>query len=116
MDGSRGVKVFSFGNAPCQTGSAATVEGTFKKVTQQGRYVFYNEIQATSVTVAKELLMRLLWTFLVLGTLAIAAPSASAESCYEDSLDKVTRDGEILGNSLHRQEPCSLRGGSLHLA
>ena len=49
VDGSRGVKVFSFGNAPCQVGSAATVEGTFKKVTQQGRYVFYNEIQATSV-------------------------------------------------------------------
>jgi hypothetical protein len=49
VDGSRGVKVFSFGNAPCPAGSAATVEGTFKKVTQQGRYVFYNEIQATSV-------------------------------------------------------------------
>jgi hypothetical protein len=48
-DGSRGVKVFSFGHAACPAGSAATVEGTFKKVTQQGRYVFYNEIQATSV-------------------------------------------------------------------
>jgi hypothetical protein len=44
--------------------------------------------------------MRLAWTLLALATLAIAVPSAtpnaSAESCFEDSLDKVTRDGEIL--------------------
>jgi hypothetical protein len=48
-DGKRAIRVFSFGTAPCRTG-AATVEGTFAKVKQQGRYTFFSEVTATSVT------------------------------------------------------------------
>ena len=47
-DGKQAVRVFSFGESPCRPG-AATVEGTFEKVKRQGRYVFYNEITATTV-------------------------------------------------------------------
>lgn len=47
-DGKQAIRVFSFGTAPCRTG-AATVEGTFAKVKQQGRYAFYNEVTATRV-------------------------------------------------------------------
>ncbi len=36
-DGKQAIRVFSFGAAPCRTGPA-TVEGTFNKVKQQGRY------------------------------------------------------------------------------
>jgi hypothetical protein len=49
LDGGRGVRVFSFGTPPCQSG-AATVEGTFFKVKRQGRYTFYNEVDAATVT------------------------------------------------------------------
>lgn len=48
-DGKQAIRVFSFGTAPCRAG-AATVEGTFAKVKQQGRYSFYNEVTATRVT------------------------------------------------------------------
>lgn len=48
-DGRQAVRVFSFGAAPCRAG-AATVEGTFGKIKQQGRYTFYNEVTATRVT------------------------------------------------------------------
>ena len=48
-DGKQAVRVFSFGNAPCRAGGA-TVNGTFEKVKQQGRYTFYNEVTATSVS------------------------------------------------------------------
>jgi hypothetical protein len=48
-DGRQAIHVFSFGKAPCRSG-AATVEGTFTKVKRQGRYTFYNEVTATSVT------------------------------------------------------------------
>ena len=47
-DGRQAIRVFSFGAAPCRAG-AATVEGTFAKVKQQGRYTFYNEVTATRV-------------------------------------------------------------------
>jgi hypothetical protein len=48
-DGKQAVRVFSFGAVPCRSG-AATVEGQFEKVKQQGRYTFYNEVTATKVT------------------------------------------------------------------
>jgi hypothetical protein len=48
-DGKQAIRVFSFGTAPCRTG-AVTVDGTFAKVKQQGRYTFYNEVTATRVT------------------------------------------------------------------
>jgi hypothetical protein len=47
-DGEQSVRVFSFGRAPCRAG-AATVEGTFEKAKQQGRYTFHNEVTATRV-------------------------------------------------------------------
>lgn len=48
-DGKQAIRVFSFGKAPCRAGRA-TVDGTFEKVKQQGRYTFYNEVTALSVT------------------------------------------------------------------
>ena len=47
-DGKQAIRIFSFGTSPCRTG-AATVEGTFAKVKQQGRYTFYNEVTAARV-------------------------------------------------------------------
>jgi hypothetical protein len=49
-DGKRTIRVFSFGTATCRAGHAAIVEGTFKTVTQQSGYTFYNEVAATRVT------------------------------------------------------------------
>jgi len=48
-DGRRAIRVFSFGKAPCRSGTA-TVEGTFAQVKQVGRLTFRNEITATQVT------------------------------------------------------------------
>ncbi|HZP39501.1 MAG TPA: hypothetical protein VFE48_23730 [Methylomirabilota bacterium] len=48
-DGKQAIRVFSFGAAPCRAG-AATVEGTFAKLKKQGKYTFYNEVEATRVT------------------------------------------------------------------
>src|SRR5262249_49181488 len=48
-DGNRAIRVFSFGKAPCRSGTAM-VEGTFDRVKQVGRYTFHNEITATQVT------------------------------------------------------------------
>ena len=48
-DGTRAIRVFSFGKAECRSGTA-TVEGTFEKVKQVGRLTFRNEIAATQVT------------------------------------------------------------------
>jgi hypothetical protein len=48
-DGKQAVRVFSFGKAPCRSGSA-TVGGTFEKVKRPGRYTFYDEVTATRVT------------------------------------------------------------------
>jgi hypothetical protein len=48
-DGTRVIRVFSFGKAPCRSGTA-TVEGTFAQVKQVGRLTFHNEITATQVT------------------------------------------------------------------
>jgi predicted dienelactone hydrolase len=47
-DGTQSIRVFSFGHASCR-GGHATVDGTFKTVTRQGHYTFYNEIAATRV-------------------------------------------------------------------
>ncbi len=49
-DGTRTIRVFSFGRSPCKDGSAATVTGTFGKVHRVGRYVFSNEVTAMGVT------------------------------------------------------------------
>jgi len=48
-DGTRAIRVFSFGKAACRVG-VATIEGTFEKVKQVGRLTFHNEITATQVT------------------------------------------------------------------
>lgn len=48
-DGKEAVRVFSFGKSPCHSGRV-TVDGTFEKVKQQGRYMFRNEITAITVT------------------------------------------------------------------
>src|SRR5262249_29554901 len=45
-DGTRAIRVFSFGKAPCRNG-AATIEGTFARVKQVSGRTFYNEITAT---------------------------------------------------------------------
>jgi DNA polymerase III alpha subunit len=49
-DGRGAITVFSFGSAPCKAGARALVEGTFRQVKQQGRYVFYNQVDAARVT------------------------------------------------------------------
>ena len=49
-DGPRTIPVFSFGRSPCTTGTKATVEGTFQRVKNVGRYTFYNQIDAITVT------------------------------------------------------------------
>ena len=48
-DGTRAIRVFSFGQAPCKSGQV-TVDGTFQAVKRQGRYTFHNEVTATKVT------------------------------------------------------------------
>lgn len=48
-DGRQAVRVFSFGDTSCRDGMTATVEGEFLKVKQQGRYRFYNEVDASKV-------------------------------------------------------------------
>ncbi len=48
-DGTRAIRVFSFGKAPCRSGTA-TVEGTFAQVKQVGRLTFHNEVTATQIT------------------------------------------------------------------
>ncbi len=48
-DGTRAVRVFSFGKAACRAG-AATVEGTFEQVKRVGGSTFRNEVTATQVT------------------------------------------------------------------
>lgn len=47
-EGARAVRVFSFGTPPCRSG-VVTVEGTFLKVKRQGRYTFYNQVDAANV-------------------------------------------------------------------
>lgn len=48
-DGTRAIRVFSFGTSDCKTGSTATVEGRFFKVKEQGQYKFYDQVDATTV-------------------------------------------------------------------
>ncbi len=49
QDATGRIHVFSFGQAACPEGRAATVEGTFETVKQVGRYTFYNEVTASRV-------------------------------------------------------------------
>jgi len=48
-DGKQAIRVFSFGKAPCQSGTA-TVDGVFEKVKRVGHLTFPNEITANRVT------------------------------------------------------------------
>ncbi len=48
-DGRQAVRVFSSGESPCRNGQTVVVEGQFLKVKQQGRYRFYNEVDARRV-------------------------------------------------------------------
>jgi|GEM_PF-1379647 len=48
-DGTRTIRVFSFGTAPCRSGMA-TVEGTFDQVKHVGSRTFRNEVTASQVT------------------------------------------------------------------
>jgi hypothetical protein len=48
-DGKQAIRVFSFGESACKNGQIAAVEGQFLKVKQQGRYRFYNEVDARRV-------------------------------------------------------------------
>ena len=49
-DGRRPVRVFSFGDSPCEDGMTARVEGTFEKLKRQAQHAFHNEVTATRVT------------------------------------------------------------------
>jgi hypothetical protein len=49
-DGTRAIRVFSFGRRPCQDGSPVRVTGRFYREHRVGRYVFSDEVTATSVT------------------------------------------------------------------
>jgi hypothetical protein len=44
------IRTFSFGKATCTEGMRATVDGTFERAKQVGRYTFYNEVTASRVT------------------------------------------------------------------
>jgi len=53
-DGKNYVSVFSFGTLPVKEGDKVRVIGTYQKVKYVGRYVFYNEIDATNGRVEKK--------------------------------------------------------------
>jgi hypothetical protein len=44
------IKVFTWGHPAMNNGDHVRVEGTFETVHRQGRYTFYNEVEATKVT------------------------------------------------------------------
>ena len=44
------VKVFAWGHAAMSNGDQVRVEGVFETEHHQGRYTFYNEVEATKVT------------------------------------------------------------------
>jgi DNA polymerase III alpha subunit len=49
-DGTRAVRVFSFGRRPCPDASPVEVTGRFHREHRVGRYVFSDEVTATTVT------------------------------------------------------------------
>ncbi len=50
LDGGSGrVTVFSFGTAPCPSGSRVSVEGQFLRVKRVSGYVFHNQVDARQV-------------------------------------------------------------------
>ncbi len=49
-DGTGTIRIFSFGQTICADGMRATVDGTFERVKQVGRYTFSNEVTASRVT------------------------------------------------------------------
>jgi hypothetical protein len=49
LDGGCEVKIFSWGHPSLTNGSHVRVEGVYEVEHHQGRYTFYNEVQATKV-------------------------------------------------------------------
>ena len=49
-DGTRAIRVFSFGRRPCPDASPVEVTGRFYREHRVGRYVFSDEVTATTVT------------------------------------------------------------------
>jgi|ERR1700733_8708431 hypothetical protein len=48
-DGNCFLEIFSWGHCPIASGGNIQVEGVFEVETHQGKYTFYDEVQATSV-------------------------------------------------------------------
>ena|SRR2546425_3774946 len=49
-DGTRSVRIFSFGSTSCKSGDDATVEGQFVQTKRVGRNTFHNEFAVSRVT------------------------------------------------------------------
>jgi hypothetical protein len=50
QDGGDSVSIFTWGHPPLGNGDHVQIEGVFEREHHQGRYTFYNEIEATKVT------------------------------------------------------------------
>jgi hypothetical protein len=50
QDGGDSVSIFTWGHPPLGNGDRVQVEGVFEREHHQGRYTFYNEVEATKVT------------------------------------------------------------------
>ena len=50
QDGGDSVSIFTWGHPPLGNGDRVQVEGIFEREHHQGRYTFYNEVEATKVT------------------------------------------------------------------
>jgi cytochrome c-type biogenesis protein CcmE len=48
-DGKRPITVSAAGRFSCRLGNAVVVDGRFQRVRREGRYTFFNEVEATSV-------------------------------------------------------------------
>src|SRR5262249_17937418 len=48
-DGKRPITVFAAGRFSCRLGNPVVVDGRFQRVRREGRYTFFNEVEATSV-------------------------------------------------------------------
>ncbi len=48
-DGTRAIRILSFGTPSCGAGAAATVQGVFQKIKREG-YKIYSEVEAGRVT------------------------------------------------------------------
>jgi hypothetical protein len=50
QDGGESVSIFTWGHPPLGNGDRVQVEGVFEREHHQGRYTFYNEVEATKVS------------------------------------------------------------------